>query len=458
MKYTILMLVIGVFGQPAFAGSSEGADSSALASLVAQAVNADPSVAGPAIGALRSRGADGLAALLDANRDSLDVVRNGGPAPANWEVLRTAVDRVAGQRDAYASRLFWHTGLDAAIAEARAKGKPVLSLRLLGRLDEEMSCANSRFFRTVLYANAAVSARMANGFVLHWSTERPVPRITIDYGDGRTIETTITGNSAHYVLDTNGRVVDVIPGLYGPDAFLRELDIAGLQAARVGTFSNGEWRDAQMAYWQSRAVAAESEWNALADRAGMLPASLEPESAVARPAARTGPTPRRSHVASRPASAPGPQDNQAAPTATEAAVRVVGKRAIERPIVREIDLAPLPDVTAAFDRTVRAIVPFVYQECRLDSGGVALMARKAGADTDFATLRLNFERSVTEDTILNRYRIHPMILGVLMTNPDASFEAINRVVYDQVFQTPASDPWLGLKPDGVYTALEPASH
>ena len=49
-----------------------------------------------------------------------------------------------------------------------------------------------------------------------------------------------------------------------------------------------------------------------------------------------------------------------------------------------------------------------------------------------------------------------MVLGVLMRMPEADFTAINRTIYDEVFQTPASDPWLGLKPVGVYTALEPA--
>ena len=49
---------------------------------------------------------------------------------------------------------------------------------LLGRLDEELSCANSRFFRTVLYANAEISAHLREHFVLHWQSVRPVPRIS----------------------------------------------------------------------------------------------------------------------------------------------------------------------------------------------------------------------------------------------------------------------------------------
>jgi len=57
---------------------------------------------------------------------------------------------------------------------------------LLGRLDEEFSCANSRFFRTLLYPEARVRNAM-NAYVLHWQSLRPVPRVTIDFGNGHTL-------------------------------------------------------------------------------------------------------------------------------------------------------------------------------------------------------------------------------------------------------------------------------
>src|SRR5258706_16355473 len=133
------------------------------------------------------------------------------------------LDAVCAQIDAHTSLLYWFTDLSAAIAEARRSGKPILSLRLLGRLDEELSCANSRFFRTTLYANEKVSGYLRDHFILHWQSVRPVPHITIDFGDGRRIERTITGNSIHYLLDANGEVVDALPGLYGPRAFLEGL-------------------------------------------------------------------------------------------------------------------------------------------------------------------------------------------------------------------------------------------
>ena len=64
--------------------------------------------------------------------------------------------------------LYWFTDLGAAIAEATRTGKPILSLRLLGRLDQELSCANSRFFRKLLYPDAPINQLLRERFVLHW--------------------------------------------------------------------------------------------------------------------------------------------------------------------------------------------------------------------------------------------------------------------------------------------------
>src|SRR3989442_706572 len=68
-----------------------------------------------------------------------------------------------------------------------------------------------------------VSKFLREIFVLHWKSVRPVPKVTIDFGDGRVVERTITGNSIHYVLDGDGNVIDGIPGLYGPEAFRQQL-------------------------------------------------------------------------------------------------------------------------------------------------------------------------------------------------------------------------------------------
>ncbi len=133
------------------------------------------------------------------------------------------LDRICAQIDAHTTLLYWFTDLDAAIREARRTRKPILSLRLLGRLDEELSCANSRFFRKLLYPEPRINQILRREFVLHWQSIRPVPKVTIDFGRGRRIERTLTGNSVHLVLDPAGRPVDALPGLMSPDVFIAQL-------------------------------------------------------------------------------------------------------------------------------------------------------------------------------------------------------------------------------------------
>jgi len=125
----------------------------------------------------------------------------------------------------------WHTTLESAVAVAQKLHRPILSLRLLGRLDEELSCANSRFFRTTLYPDARVSALLQDRFVLHWQSVRPVPVVTVDFGDGRKLVRTITGNSVHLILDERGRPIDALPGLYDAPTFVRLASAAADVAA-----------------------------------------------------------------------------------------------------------------------------------------------------------------------------------------------------------------------------------
>jgi hypothetical protein len=130
---------------------------------------------------------------------------------------------VCAQQDAHTTLLYWFTDLDQAIAEAGRTNKPILSLRLLGRLDEERSCANSRFFRKSLYIDPEINRLLRDHFTLHWQSVRPVPMVTIEFGNGKRLTKTLTGNSAHLVLDVHGRPVDALPGLFSPAVFAQLL-------------------------------------------------------------------------------------------------------------------------------------------------------------------------------------------------------------------------------------------
>lgn len=191
------------------------------------------------------------------------------PQEIQSERLRTALEEVAQQRGAHDSLLYWYTDLEAAKAEAKRTGRPILSLRLLGKLTDEYSCANSRFFRTVLYANKEVADKLRETFVLHWSTERPVPVVTVDFGDGRVLKRTMMGNSAHYVLDFNGRPVDVVPGLYGPKAFLKVVGNAAIVASEVAPLNDTVAAGKLAAFHKARLESTVAFWTADLTKVGV---------------------------------------------------------------------------------------------------------------------------------------------------------------------------------------------
>jgi hypothetical protein len=211
------------------------ADSPATLEELARSAVSSGGDAQTAIADLRARGSEGLEAFLRVHEATLERGR-----PENRAPVASALDALCQQYDCASSRLFWHTDFDAALEQARKSGKPILSLRLLGKLSEELSCANSRFFRRLLYADPSVASYMRQNFVLHWESVRPVPEVTIDFGDGRVLKRTLTGNSIHYVLDAEGRVVDGLPGLYSATPFLAALGRAVPVARRSSALDGPE--------------------------------------------------------------------------------------------------------------------------------------------------------------------------------------------------------------------------
>lgn len=339
---------------------------------------------------LRARGPAGLERLLQR--------RNGASADA-------AIDRVAGQRYAHVSRLYWYTDLDAARAEAARTKRPILSLRMLGRLTDELSCANSRFFRTVLYADPQVASVMRDRFVLHWSSEREVPVITIDFGDGRILRRTVTGNSAHYVLDADGAVIDAIPGLYSPAAFIAALQRAAAQP--IG-FAHA-----------IRAGELEQEWSDRLLRTGSVPPALARKKVPASGAIRIA----------------------------------VTKAAVEAPMV-----IPAAELKKAMnDEAWRRLLVFAAPVL-LSRQSLALMrAENFGLDGPaFDRMVARLKKDIAQDTMQNEYLLHREIHLRLATSPRPQFESLNRWIYDELFATPANDPWLGLHDDAIYTGLQNA--
>ena len=125
--------------------------------LAIQAISENSDEAKIAVGKLREMKQTGLDAIFEKYSSEIRRFSETGEKSGEWTRIASAIDNVAMQKDAYASRLFWLTDIEEAKRLSKETGKPILSLRLLGNLNEDFSCANSRFFRAVFYPNAQIS-------------------------------------------------------------------------------------------------------------------------------------------------------------------------------------------------------------------------------------------------------------------------------------------------------------
>ena len=304
--------------------------------------------------------------------------------------------------------LRWHDDLEEARAAARRNRRPILSLRLLGRLDEEQSCANSRFFRTTLYPSRVVRTLLAERFVLHWRSVRPVPRVTIDFGDGRRLERTLTGNSAHLVLDDRGRPVDALPGLYDANRFAR-LASAAADLATDTVAADGGARRARLASWHgARRDALLRAWSRDLRAAGTRLAGAATPEALA---VATGDA-EWSRIALLHAGSALP----------DAAVRDAITRSLE----------PLPPAGAPG--------PDAHEAGRL-------APTKRAVEQPLLDVLLPLARTIAEDSARNEYdlhrRVHERFSGASAVTEDA--DELAAWVYAALFKMPPADPWLGLR-------------
>ena len=408
--------------------------------LALNAVSENSAESAPAIAELRAQGPAGLQALFQVYAKEINEQISNPmlAATPEWKRLSAALDAVSQQKDSYLSGLYWYTDFDQAKAAARAAGKPILSLRLLGKLNEEYSCANSRFFRTILYSNAEVSKMLRERFILHWQSERPAPRVTIDFGDGRKLERTLTGNSIHYVLDSDGRVIDALPGLYGPAAFMRSLSQMEDVFKESVQLHNNKLVVAPLPYPQVRLNAINVAWLADIEKTGgKIPAGL----VIVK------------------------EDRDGTPTAVEAAPYAMTKVVTEASILRSIVEAPAALGTITDQATWNKLAQLHIADAQLDARSLGLIRRQTqralsadgsdkNSDQTFMALVQKLQQNIALDTVRNEYLLHTKIYGWLLADQDRNVNNLDKKVYAELFLTPASDPWLGLFSPDVYTALE----
>lgn len=401
-----------------------------LDGLVQQAVSKDQATSQQAIAKLREFKNVGVDAFWSTYQKDL---------PNNPQ-LRATLDAICQQKDCDASRLYWYKDLEAAKTASKETGKPILSLRLLGNLTDELSCANSRFFRTALYPNAAVSQLLRDRFILHWQPERPVPKVTIDFGDGRKLEQTITGNSIHYILDSEGRPIDAIPGLYSPQAFMDNLKDAEAVSQSINNLSGdlNLRRELLVKYHRDRLAKLEKNWQADLTRLRLPNQPLLQQTAVTSGA--------DARLASR-------------LTVSKAMVELPTlSRTVGEPLT---ELNPTNPFAKLSDANWASLARLYQNRVYLDQGSLKVMERKLSSTASMRTVVNSFERAIAQDTVRNEYVFHAQIHnwfanGEFINGDTNLLTALNRRVYDQLFLTPASDPWLGLVNENIYTGISKA--
>ena len=93
----------------------------------------------------------------------------------------------------------------------------------------------------------------------------------------------------------------------------------------------------------------------------------------------------------------------------------------------------------------------------LDSRAMTLIKYQnpSMSEDDFKSLVKKFQGLVALDTVRNEYLMHTKLYLWFRTDPGrGDLEKLNQKVYDSLFMTPQSDPWLGLFSADLYTALD----
>ncbi len=423
-KFSFLSLLLLVL----FSVQSSFANEPAEA-LARKAVSEKSAESAPAIEELRALGPAGLQTLMTQYADEIDrhVANPQLAADDQWRRITSALDAVAQQKNSYISGLYWHTDLESARKASAESGKPILSLRLLGKLTDELSCANSRFFRTVLYSNAEVSALLRERFVLHWQSVRPAPVITIDFGDGRKLERTVTGNSIHYVLDSEGRPLEAFPGLYGPQAFLRGLTSAETLFKSVARKNDSERNFVLSTYYSDRHNKIQLGWAQETMKLGIkMPNEIRIERGANGEALSIAPL-------------------------------AITKAVTETTILRGMNAANAALGRITDEGAWKNIAQFHAADAVLDSRSIALIKRQHPklSEQELAVLVRKFQELIALDTVRNEYVLHSKLYAWLTRPADRNdVEKLNERVYAELFLTPRSDPWLGLLSSEVYSALD----
>ncbi len=317
-------------------------------------------------------------------------------------------DKVSGQKDGIYAQLFWHQDLETAKKEATRTNKQLISLRMLGDFSEDLSCANSRFFRTVLYSDSRIASFLKRYFVLHVESVIDVPKITIEYPDGTVQRQTITGNSLHLMMKPSGEVVDVLPGLYGPDFFMKWLN----------KHSSQNFNYKHHAQWLNKLVDNDVEYLFVNDHLEKVADQL--------------------------------------PTAFDAMQMAVGKAIVERPILKQLDKnkTPLSPDQKLEQGWLNTLDLMGFKSEKLSSGSRLLIhcKKQYTPENSLEKTVTKIEEILTLENLRNELNLRRRALLLLEDeNLKMDDQFLVSTIYKELFLTPLDDKKMGMyQPDSFY--------
>jgi hypothetical protein len=215
------------------------------------------------------------------------------------------------------------------------------------------------------------------------------------------LERTITGNSIHYILDSQGRPIDALPGVYGPQAFLRGLKQADAAIAAMKPMNDSERANSLKQYHEAKRNEIIAAW-----RTDLTQLNLLTDEAAST------------------------TDEQKLAKTTDDAVW--GRIAQLHTADAQLDAGSIALIRSQNPTAARAM---------------PLAISKAVVEDPLLRLVRNFQNAVAIDSVRNEYTFHRQIHEWFATGkvpPDMNMDQLNESVYAQLFLTPSSDPWLGL--------------
>ena len=267
----------------------------------------------------------------------------------------------------------------------------------------------------MLLSNVQVQAYLKENAVMAWESVGPVPQVTIDFGNGKTLKRTLGGNTVISVLLPDGRAVDALPGVYTPDDFLAQMRQTGDLLRGFGGAVKAQERPNEIVAWHaSRASLA----GGFGGRVAFTASKSGIESGMLR---RLGAAPQQLTL----------QSGQGTPSSSAPAV------------------TPVPNPFAdAFRRASANLVDVSKQAAEPEEVRRRFLtdAERAGATPMPDAVELG-RRAVEADSRVNVASVRPVVHLYFASReqgrlPEA--RACRDDLYEQVLHLPVGDPYLGL--------------